>query len=223
MIMRLRRAIEQTDTGKRLLKDRRFRLILFAVMGMGWNLVYAVFNALFGLIGQSSWFAVMSVYYAVLGLVKLCVLLRRSRMPGSRTAKRTMMLTGMGMLLLAGVLSVIVKLTISDAVGRSYPIAVMIAIAAFTFGIVIKAIVNAVQANRHGDLFWVMLRNISLASAAGSILALERSMLGTFGSSTDSFTYTVEGVSGLVSFLFVVLLGISMIVRALRMEEGKDA
>ena len=85
------------------------------------------------------------------------------------------------------------------------------------------AIVNAVQANRHGDLFWVMLRNISLASAAGSILALERSMLGTFGSSTDSFTYTVEGVSGLVSFLFVVLLGISMIVRALRMEEDKDA
>ena len=134
-----------------------------------------------------------------------------------------MTVTGTGMFLLAGILSVIVKLTISNAVGRSYPIAVMIAIAAFTFGIVIKAIVNAVQAHRHGDLFWVMLRNISLASAAGSVLALERSMMSTFGSSTDSFTYTMEGVSGLVSFLFVVLLGTSMIVRAIRMGEGKDA
>lgn len=207
----------------RLLKDRRFRLILFAVMSMGWNLVYAVFNALLGLIGQSAWFSVMSVYYAVLGLMRLLVLSSRGRLPGSRTAKRTMMLTGTGMFLLAGILSVIVKLTISNAVGRSYPIAVMIAIAAFTFGIVIKAIVNAVQAHRHGDLFWVMLRNISLASAAGSILALERSMMSTFGSSTDSFTYTMEGVSGLVSFLFVVLLGTSMIVRAIRMGEGKDA
>ncbi|MBR1408994.1 MAG: hypothetical protein IJ573_08910 [Clostridia bacterium] len=221
--MRLRSAIEKTDTGKRLLKDRRFRLILFAVMSMGWNLVYAVFNALLGLIGQSAWFAVMSVYYAVLGLMKLLVLSSRGKLPGKSTAKRTMTVTGTGMFLLAGILSVIVKLTISNAVGRSYPIAVMIAIAAFTFGIVIKAIVNAVQAHRHGDLFWVMLRNISLASAAGSVLALERSMMSTFGSSTDSFTYTMEGVSGLVSFLFVVLLGTSMIVRAIRMGEGKDA
>ena len=134
-----------------------------------------------------------------------------------------MRFTGIGPLLLAAILSTIVRLTISDAVGRSYPIAVMIAIAAFTFGIVIKAIVNAVQANRHGDLFWVMLRNISLASAAGSILALERSMMGTFGSSTDRFTYTVEGVSGLVAFLFVVLLALSMIVRSVRMEEDAHA
>ena len=207
----------------RLLKDRRFRLILFAVMSMGWNLVYAVFNALLGLIGQSGWFAVMAVYHAVLGLMRLCVLSCRSGAPGSLSRKRALRFPGIGLLLLAVILSTIVKLTISISVGRRYPVAVMIAVAAFTFAIVIKAIVSAAAAHRRGDPFLVMPRNISLAAAAGSILSLERSMMSTFGSSTDSFTYTMEGVSGLVSFLFVVLLGTSMIVRAIRMGEGKDA
>ena len=48
-------------------------------------------------------------------------------------------------------------------------------------------------------------------------------MMGTFGSSTDRFTYTMEGVSGLVAFLFVVLLALSMIVRSVRMEEDAHA
>ncbi|MBQ8129580.1 MAG: hypothetical protein IJ175_04970 [Clostridia bacterium] len=201
------------------MKDRRFRLILFAVMSMGWNLCYAVFNALLSLIGQSGWFAVMAVYHTVLGLMRLCVLSCRSGVPGSLSPRRAMRFTGIGLLLLAAILSTIVRLTISNSVGRRYPVAVMIAVAAFTFAIVIKAIVSAAAAHRRGDPFLVMLRNISLAAAAGSILSLERSMMGTFGSSTDRFTYTVEGVSGLVAFLFVVLLALSMIVRSVRMEE----
>ena len=205
------------------MKDRRFRLILFAVMSMGWNLCYAVFNALLSLIGQSGWFAVMAVYHTVLGLMRLCVLSCRSGVPGSLSPRRAMRFTGIGLLLLAAILSTIVRLTISNSVGRRYPVAVMIAVAAFTFGIVIKAVVSAAAAHRRGDPFLVMLRNISLAAAAGSILSLERSMMGTFGSSTDRFTYTVEGVSGLVAFLFVVLLALSMIVRSVRMEEDAHA
>lgn len=220
---RLISAMARTDTGNRLLKDRRFRLILFAVMSMGWNLCYAVFNALLGLIGQSGWFAVMAVYHTVLGLMRLCVLSCRSGAPVSLSPRRAMRFTGIGLLLLAVILSTIVRLTISNSVGRRYPVAVMIAVAAFTFAIVIKAIVSAAAAHRRGDLFLVMLRNISLAAAAGSILSLERSMMGTFGSSTDRFTYTMEGVSGLVAFLFVVLLALSMIVRSVRMEEDAHA
>ena len=98
---RLISAMARTDTGNRLLKDRRFRLILFAVMSMGWNLCYAVFNALLGLIGQSGWFAVMAVYHTVLGLMRLCVLSCRSGAPVSLSPRRAMRFTGIGLLLLA--------------------------------------------------------------------------------------------------------------------------
>ena len=127
-----------------------------------------------------------------------------------------MLITGLGLLLLAVILAVIVTITISDAVGKTYDIVVMISIATFTFIVVGKAMVNAFQAHRKGDLLSIMLRNISLASAVGSVLSLERSMLGTFGSSTDQFTYVMEGISGLVGFVIVVLLGCSMIAYYIR-------
>ena len=80
--------------------------------------------------------------------------------------------------------------------------------------------VNAIQAHRKGYLLSIMLRSISLASAVGSVLSLERSMLGTFGSSTDQFTYVIEGISGLAGFIIVVLLGSSMI--RFSVKAGKD-
>ena len=90
----------------------------------------------------------------------------------------------------------------------------------FTFFMVGRAIVSAIQAHRQGDRVSIMLRNISLASAVGSILSLERSMLGTFSTSTDPFTFVMEGVSGLAGFAIVVLLGISMITYFVKSDRG---
>lgn len=41
-------------------KDHRLRLILFAVLNMGWNLFYAVFNGILGIAYRSGWFGAMS-------------------------------------------------------------------------------------------------------------------------------------------------------------------
>lgn len=212
--------IERTAIGRRLLKDHRFRMILFAVLNMGWNLAYAVFNGILGIVYHSGWFATMFAYYTVLGLLKLNIVNAEKKPPEQRPDGKNMLITGFGLLLLAVILAVIVTITISEAVGKAYNIVVMISLATFTFIIVGKAMVNAVQAHRKGDLPSIMLRNISLASAVGSVLSLERSMLGTFSSSTDQFTYVMEGISGLAGFIIVVLLGSSMI--RFSVKAGKD-
>ena len=59
MKSKLIRQIERTAIGSRLLKDHRFRLILFSVLNMGWNLIYAVFNGILGIVYRSGWFATM--------------------------------------------------------------------------------------------------------------------------------------------------------------------
>ena len=223
MKSRLIRRIERTAIGNRLLKDRRFRLILFAVLNMGWNLIYAAFNGILGIVYRSGWFGTMCAYYAALGLLKLNIVASAGKMPDARAEKRNMLKTGIGLLFLAAILAIIVTFTIANAVNREYPIAMMIGIAAFTFFMVGRAIVSAVQAHRQGVLVSIMLRNLSLASAVGSVLSLERSMLGTFGASTDRFTFVVEGVSGLAGFAIVVLLGGSMIayfVKSVRERDG---
>ena len=223
MKSKLIRQIERTAIGCRLLKDHRFRLILFAVLNMGWILIYAVFNGILGIAYRSGWFATMCAYYAALGLLKLNIVVSERKKPEACVEKKNMLVTGIGLLFLAAILAIIMTFTIADAVGRKYHIVIMISIATFTFFMVGRAIVSAVRAHRQGALVSIMLRNISLASAVGSILSLERSMLGTFSTSTDRFTFIMEGVSGLAGFAIVVLLGGSMItyfVKSRREHEG---
>ena len=210
----------ETRLGSRLTEDPRYRLVFFAALGMSWNLLYAVFNLVLGIVYRSGWFVILSLYYFSLGLLRLFTLASERRPEEKRSLKRTQRLTGVGLIVLAVVLSLIVMLTIRKAVGTSYHMIVMIAIAAFTFFIVVKAIVNAVKAHRSGDPYAVILRNIALAVAVGSILSLERSMLATFDKGGGRFVYTMEGATGLGGFLIVLGLGISMVIAARGKPQG---
>lgn len=157
MKSKLIQLIEHTPIGNRLLKDHRFRLILFAVLNMGWSLFYAVFNGILGIVYRSGWFGTMCAYYAVLGLMKLNIVLSERIKPGAETERRNMLATGIGLLFLTAILALIVALSIADAVGKKYHIIVMITIATFTFFMVGRAIVSAVQAHRQGDRVSIML------------------------------------------------------------------
>ena len=171
--------------------------------------MYALFNGVLAIVYRSWWFTAMCAYHAVLALMKLAVVSPEWKKGSGRPV--VMRRIGIVMIALAVVVSGIVTVTISESVGRAYNIVVMIAIAAFTFYVVINACVNMVKARKRTGSTILILRNISCAAAVGSILSLERSMLSTFGSSTDRFTYTVEGVSGLAGFLIILGLGISLI------------
>lgn len=211
---------KNTAVGERLRTDRAFRILLAAAVNMGWNFLYGLFCGGLGLVYRSGWFCAMAAYHLSLGLLRL-IAVESGRAPGKSAGRKILLGLGVGLMVLAVILSVIVRLTIADSVGRVYPIAVMISIAALTFYTVIRAVVNMVRAHRKKDQLVIMLRNISCASAVGSILSLERSMLGTFGSSTSPFTYVMEGVSGLVGFLIVLSLGIAMILGASRAGEKR--
>jgi len=204
----------KTDIIRTLREDRRLQMIFFAVVNMGWNLLYGVANGVLGVLYRSGWFYTMCAYYVVLGVIRLYVVMAERRAESRGTERDEFLFAGAGTLFLAVILSLIVLHTISDSVGKTYHIIVMIAIAAVTFFTVVKAVVNAVKAYRSRERLPLILRNVSCVAAVGSILSLERSMLGTFGSSTDRFTYVMEGISGLAGFLIVTALGVSMLLRA---------
>ena len=211
--------MEKTEFGQRILQDHFFRTILFAAAGMGWNLIYALFNGILGIVYQSFWFVTMFAYYAALGAMKLYVIsLERSKNP-KRNEKTVMQRLGLSLIGLSVVIVGIITLTIEKGVTNQYNNIIMISIATFTFFIVIKAIVNMVKAHRKKQPRIIMLRNITCASAVGSLLSLERSMLGTFGEATARFTYVMEGASGLGAFIIIIALGVSMLHLSRRKQE----
>jgi len=57
-----------------------------------------------------------------------------------------------------------------------------------------------------------MIRNISLASALGSLFSLERTMLGTFGTSKDTlFNTCIEAFTGLLIFTVLNILAYNLL------------
>lgn len=212
----LKDRIASTAIGERLLSDRQFRSVLIAGGSMGWNLLYGIFNGVLGIIYRSAWFITMCAYYLTLGGMRLAVVSLNTEKQGKRTEQSVMRHNGIAMLFLAIVLSGSVALSFHYAVAKTYPVPVMIAIAAYTFFIAGIAIRNTIRAHKDRSLFMMTLRNISLAGAVASMLTLQRSMTATFGNDAADFANTMNGACGMGAFLIVLALGITMIVQGSR-------
>ena len=190
--------------------DPLFRALVTSSVSMSWNLIYALFNLGLGAAYRSFWFISMAAYYVILGVMRLYAVSCGSR-GGARPA--VMRRCGFGMTALGVALSGIICMAIAEKHNPKYHIVVMIAVAAFTFYLVVQTILNTVKAHKKKDGTLIVLRNISLASVIGSVLSLERSMLGTFGDAGDRFSSAVEAISGAAAFL-LLSMGLWMIRRA---------
>jgi len=191
--------------------------MLSPTLSMGWNLLYAMVNAALAFYYVSWWFVTLCAYYAVLGLMRLsAVTVGRSR---RRQVVSTMRHIGWAMLLPAIAVAGLTAIAIREQRNPVHDKSVMIFIALVTFfwvGIVIR---NIVRAHRSRSAVMVVVRNISCAGAIGSLLSLERAMLGTFGDASGSFAKEMQSVSGTIAFFLLALLGVGLVCYARRFQE----
>lgn len=190
--------------------------LLPACLTTGWNLLYALLNGVLGIQNQSYWFSAMFAYHAILGTMRFVTLTRgrRSRQSGCTV----MTLTGVVMLLLAVTLAGITALTIIERRTTAFHEIVVIAAATYTFTAVGWTITSTVKAHRQPEPLTMTLRNISCASAVGSMLTLERTMLSTFGDVSSPASQTMLILSGAGGFLLVIAIGTGMVIQSKKMR-----
>ncbi|MBR4163522.1 MAG: hypothetical protein IKR11_08375 [Solobacterium sp.] len=172
---------------------------------MGWNILYAFFHCVLAVIYQSYWFFTMFVYYAILGLMRGITLRGRNNI---------LKYCGIGMLGLSVVVVCLIYLSITEVRNKTYHLIVILAIAVYTFCLIIHAVIEMIRAHRSENDQIISLRNISFISAIGSVLSLERSMLGTFGNATSSFTAKMEAGTGGTAFVLIVITAILTLAKA---------
>ena len=89
--------------------------------------------------------------------------------------------------------------------------------ATYTFYKITVAIINIVKAKKQTDMTVQAIRNINMADALVSMLALQTSLLHAFSDENGNeigFDKTLNGVTGLVVCALVLALGIYMIINA---------
>ena len=218
IIEKLLLTIKKTSYGARFLEDYTFRTILTTLPTFLINVVYTVYNGVIGVMNQSAWFITMAVYYSLLGIMRyFAVSANRkiSRMADPALIRKkelsVIRTDGILLLLLNVALSGVVLLTIARGTAKTYSEIMAISFAAYTFYKIIMAVIHMAKVRKTKSPILITIRNIGVADALVSMLTLQFTMLASFQGSSTLDANRMNGITGLVVCILIVLLGAGMI------------
>lgn len=184
------------------------RIIKLALADLVLNASLAAYHILFGLLERSWWLLTLGAYYLILSVLRLTVTLAK------KSDAFTVKFTGVMLMFLSlPLVGTVILAAISDR-GTAFHMIVMIGIAAYTFTKITLAIINFVRAKGRASARILMLRSISLATAAVSILSLQRSMLVSFEGMTPEEIVIMNACTGCAVCLAVFTLGLNLVIRS---------
>ncbi len=207
----LKRRIQRSPTGRRILNDKKYRMVLFALGSLCLNLLYAIYNGVLGLLTGSLWFVSMCAYHIILTIMRVRAVANRRR------KKKILKSTGILLSLLSLVLVVIVYLSVSQDMATRYGEIIMITIATYTFTKITMAVIRAIKGRNENSAVMSVIRNIGYAEIAVSVLTMQMSMLVSFeeGSGAQSI-YILNLLTGIGVCVFTLTLGICLILKSKR-------
>ena len=181
------------------------RTLKFALGSLVFNISFATYHLVLGLVTSSWWLLTLGSYYLVLSIVRFVVLRTKNK---ERFIAR---FTGWMLILLSVPLIGTVILSVVQDRGRERHMIVMIAIAAYAFTKITFATIKLVKARRSTSATLFTLRNISFADAFVSIFALQRSMLVSFEGMTEAEIVIMNATLGSAVCVIVFLLGLNLV------------
>ena len=211
--------IAKTKTGRKLASSQRYRMILSAAVAFAFNLLYAIYHCVLGILNLSFWFIAMCAFYGILAIMRFSAVLcerNHQKSPDNDTEWFVMKLSGLLLVVLGIVLATVNYISLSQNIATQHEEIIMITIATYTFYKITVAIVKTVRQHRNLSPLLRTIRNISYAEVAASILTLQRSMLVSFGSMSTGNIHFMNAVTGAVVCLFILILGLSMIIKIKR-------
>lgn len=211
--------IAKTKTGKKLVSSQRYRIILSATLAFAFNLLYAIYHCVLGILNLSFWFIAMCAFYGILAIMRFSAVLcerNHQKSPDNDTELFVMKLSGILLVILSIVLATVSYISLSQNIAAKHGEIIMITIATCTFYKITMAIVKAIKQHKNPSPLLRTIRNIGYAEVAASIQTLQRSMLASFGSMSTGNIHFMNAVTGAAVCLFVLILGLSMITKSMK-------
>lgn len=181
------------------------RTLKLALVSLIFNVAFAIYHLVLGLVAGSWWLLTLGAYYLVLSIVRFTVLRFQSK------ERFVTKLTGWMLIILSIPLVGIVILSVVQDRRHDLHMIVMIAMAAYAFTKITLAIMRFIQARHSNSATLITLRNVSLAHAFVSIFALQRSMLVSFEGMKEAEIVIMNAALGSAVCVIVFLLGLNLV------------
>ncbi len=175
-------------------------LITRTRLNMLWNLCFGAFEFFLAYTQRSYWYFTLGVFFLILGIA------RGVSASKHISENKKIRVISFQLAFLSIVICGMTFLTIDEV---RYPIAnknLVIGQAAFAFTLIGMAIYNVIISHVRKQRDMIFIRDLSLAAAIGSILSLQRTMLGTFGDPSFRFNTIMEASTGMGAFLILLFL-----------------
>ena len=181
------------------------RTLKLALASLTFNIAFAVYHLVLGLVTSSWWLLTLGSYYLVLSIVRFMALRSKSK------ERFIIKFTGWMLIILSIPLAGTVILSVIQDRGHELHMIVMIAMAAYAFTKITLATIKLIKSRRSTSAMLITLRNISFADAFVSIFALQRSMLVSFEGMTEAEIVIMNAALGSAVCVIVVLLGLNLL------------
>ena len=211
--------LESREFTRLILRNFRFRTVIFAIGSFLMSLLFSGFNAYMGIKNRSIWYGALAAFYIALAFLRGGVLAYHKSRIGKKMQNDEY--TKAKVYRNSGIITLILNIALSSAIAQmifsdahfTYMGLTIFAYAAYAFYKITMSIIALIKAHKQTDLTVRAIRNINLVDALVSILALQTALLTMFseGEVNISIFNTFTGIA--VSLLSVGI-GIYMIVSA---------
>lgn len=199
--------LKRTVIGTRLIDDKRYRVITKAVISLIFNLLFAFYNGILGVISASVIFVASSVYYLLLSSMRFsAVMLNRKNK--EQNDRKISTVIGTLLIVLSVIFQVMVFVSMKYETAADYGTIPMIAIATFTFTKITLAIITAIKHKNDNTKLYKSINAIRYSEVAVSLLTMQQSMLVTFKDMDSSSDIILNACTGAGVCLFIFALGI---------------
>ncbi len=196
-----------TEIGSRLIDDKRYRVIAKSVISLIFNLLFAFYNGILGIISASVIFVTSSVYYLLLSCMRFsAVILERKKT--KQKDRKIATVIGALLIVLSIIFQVMVFVSMKYQTAANYGTIPMIAIATFTFTKITLAAITAVKHKNDNTKLFKAINAIRYSEVAVSLLTMQQSMLVTFQDLDNNSDIILNACTGAGVCLFIFSLGI---------------
>lgn len=199
--------IKSTAVGIRFAEDKRYRVIVKAVISLIFNLLFAFYNGILGIVSTSVIFVASSVYYLLLSSMRFSAIMLERRNT-EQSDKNISTVIGALLIVLSVIFQVMVFVSMKYETVKDYGTIPMITIATFTFTKITTAVITAVKHKNDNFNLFKAINAIRYSEVAVSILTMQQSMLVTFKDMDNNSDIILNACTGAGVCLFIFVLGI---------------
>lgn len=212
--------LKKREFTAKILEHYGFRTVVFSIFSFALSILFAIYNGVIALYSKTLWYGALATYYILLVTLRWGVLgylnkKRKGKIEYSEIEKRNREIkiyrtSGIILIILPICLSfAILEMVAADRAFERLGLTIYFA-ATYAFYKIITACYNFFKARKGDDLIVQTARNINLADAFVSILALQTSMFHSFAAG-QNYGFA-NAITGAVVCALTVALGIIMLV-----------